>query len=195
VTVVGPAGIGKTRLAAEFVATLEGQARVLEGRCLSYGEGITFWPLQEILRTLSDRPRGAPDPEQARSTEQTFWAYRKLFEALAAEHPLVVLFEDVHWAEQTLLDLLEHVIEWTRDAPMLLLCLARPELLDERPGWPGERLELEPLGDKEVEALTAALADDLPPDARTRISESLPAIRSSPSRWWRLPRRTAERPT
>jgi class 3 adenylate cyclase len=172
VTLVGPAGIGKTRVAAEFVAGLDGQARVLQGRCLSYGEGITFWPLQEILRTLRERPRGAPDPEQARSTEETFWAYRKLFEALAAEHPLVVLLEDVHWADPTLLDLLEHVIEWTRDAPMLLLCLARPEFLDERPGWPGERVELEPLGEKEVEALMAALADGLPPAARTRIAES-----------------------
>jgi class 3 adenylate cyclase len=172
VTVVGPAGIGKTRLTSELTAGLSGRAAVLQGRCLSYGEGITFWPLEEILRSLPERPAGAPAPEQARSTEETFWAYRKLFEALAAEQPLVLVLEDIHWAEPTLLELLEHVVEWTRDAPILLLCLARTELLDDRPGWPGERLELEPLHDEEVDALMSALTEDLEEAERTRIAEA-----------------------
>jgi class 3 adenylate cyclase len=172
VTVLGPAGIGKTRLAAELTSTLDDQANVLQGRCLSYGEGITFWPLQEIVRSLPELPEGLLDPEQARSTEETFWAYRKLVERLAGERPLVLVLEDIHWAEPTLLELLEHVVEWTRDVPILLLCLARPELLDERPGWPGERVELEPLGEHEVEALLSELSDELAIEERVRISEA-----------------------
>jgi class 3 adenylate cyclase/tetratricopeptide (TPR) repeat protein len=171
VTVVGPAGIGKTRLAGELVAKAGEWARVLQGRCLSYGEGITFWPLQEVLRSLPSLPAGAPDPEQAQGTEETFWAYRKLFEALARERPLLLVLEDIHWAEPTLLDLIEHVVEWTSDAPITVVCLARPELIDDRPGWPGERLELEPLADREAETLVAALASDLDPSVRARAME------------------------
>ena len=133
VTVVGQAGIGKTRLGAELLAALRERATVLQGRCLSYGRGITFWPLQEILRGLPRLPAGVPDPERAQGTEETFWAYRKLFETLAHERPLLLLLEDVHWAEPTLLDLIEHVVDWTRDAPILIVCLARLELFDERP--------------------------------------------------------------
>jgi predicted ATPase len=172
VTVLGPAGIGKTRLAAELTSTLGEQATVLQGRCLSYGEGITFWPLQEILRSLPELPERLLDPEQARSTEETFWAYRKLFERLAKERPLVLVLEDIHWAEPTLLELVEHVVEWTREVPLLLLCLARPELLDERPGWPGERIELAPLAEQEVEVLLSALGDELATGERRRISEA-----------------------
>jgi class 3 adenylate cyclase/tetratricopeptide (TPR) repeat protein len=170
VTILGPAGIGKTRLAAELTSSLGGRATVLQGRCLSYGDGITFWPLQEILRSLPQRPAGLLDPEQAQSTEETFWAYRKLFEQLADQHSVLLLLEDIHWAEPTLLELLEHVVEWTRDVPILLLCLARPELLDNRPGWPGERIELAPLSEPDVDVLMSALADDVEPSERTRIS-------------------------
>jgi class 3 adenylate cyclase/tetratricopeptide (TPR) repeat protein len=172
VTVLGPAGIGKTRLAGELVAEVGESATVLQGRCLSYGEGITFWPLQEILRGLPERPPETPDPEQAQSTEEIFWAYRKLFQELSRERPLLLVLEDIHWAEPTLLDFIEHVVEWTSDSRMLLLCLARPELLDERPGWPGERIELEPLAGEEADALLTGLGRPLEPAHRLRITET-----------------------
>jgi class 3 adenylate cyclase/tetratricopeptide (TPR) repeat protein len=171
VTVLGAAGLGKTRLAAELIAKIEERATVLQGRCLSYGEGITFWPLQEIVRSLGERPAGAPDPEEARSTEETFWAYRKLFEALARVRPLVLVLEDIHWAEPTLLDLVEHIVEWTQDAPITVVCLARPELVDDRPGWSGERLELESLADEEARTLVAALAAEVDQSVRVRALE------------------------
>jgi class 3 adenylate cyclase/tetratricopeptide (TPR) repeat protein len=171
VTVLGAAGLGKTRLAAELIAEIGERATVLEGRCLSYGEGITFWPLQQILRGLRERQAGAPEPERARGTEETFWAYRKLFEALAKERPLVLVLEDIHWAEPTLLDLIEHIVEWTREAPMLIVCVARPDLLDERPGWYGELIELEPLPIEEAETLVAMLAAGVDPVIRARATE------------------------
>jgi tetratricopeptide (TPR) repeat protein len=174
VTVLGTAGLGKTRLAAELIAEIAERATVLQGRCLSYGEGITFWPLQEILRGLGERPAGAPEPERARSTEETFWAYRKLFEALAKEQPLVLVLEDIHWAEPTLLDLLEYVVSFASDVPILLLCLARPQLLDERPTWIAPRanatvLTLEALREDESEDLVERLANDLSDETRARV--------------------------
>jgi class 3 adenylate cyclase/tetratricopeptide (TPR) repeat protein len=172
VTVLGPAGIGKTRLAGELAAKTRQRATVLQGRCLSYGEGITFWPLEEMLRGLAERPAGAPDPEQAHSIEETFWAYRKLFEELAQERPLLLVLEDIHWAEQTLLDLIEHIVDWTREARLLILCLARREFLDQRPNWPGERLELEPLHEDEASTLVSALAPELDPVSRARAAEA-----------------------
>jgi tetratricopeptide (TPR) repeat protein len=155
----------------ELIAEIGERATVLEGRCLSYGEGITFWPLQEILRGLRERPAGAPEPERARGTEETFWAYRKLFEALANERPLVLVLEDIHWAEPTLLDLIEHIVDWTREAPVLIVCVARPDLLDERPGWSGELIELEPLPSEEAETLVAMLAAKVDPEIRMRAIE------------------------
>jgi class 3 adenylate cyclase/tetratricopeptide (TPR) repeat protein len=172
VTVLGPAGIGKTRLATELIAHVELRATVVQGRCLSYGEGITFWPLQEIMRSLPDLPRGVPNPDDARSTEDSFWAYRKLFEALAQARPLVLLLEDIHWAEPTLLDLIEHVAEWTREAQIMILCLARSELLDDRPGWAGQRIELAPLSNQAAESLAARLASELEPSKQTRAIEA-----------------------
>jgi class 3 adenylate cyclase/tetratricopeptide (TPR) repeat protein len=177
VTVLGPAGIGKTRLAGELVAEVSVSTTVLRGRCLSYGEGITFWPLQEVLRSLPERPPGAPDPEECQTLEETFWAYRKLFESLAHEQPLLLVLEDIHWAEPTLLDLIEHLVEWTAGAPIAVVCLARPELIDNRPGWTGERIELDPLPDAEVEQLVVALAADIDPSVRARaidVSEGNP---------------------
>jgi class 3 adenylate cyclase len=198
-TVVGPAGIGKTRLVGEFVASVSSEARALVGRCLPYGEGITFWPLVEIVRELAgDEPRdallellgaeeereavvnsilGAVGGEAAASTEESFWAARKLFESLAREQPLVVCFEDVHWAEATLLDLIQHLTEWTSDAPLLLLCLARPEFVDEEGDWVGGGLNvrsivLDPLTEEESERLIDLLGDTpLDPSSRARLRE------------------------
>ncbi|HEY7560594.1 MAG TPA: adenylate/guanylate cyclase domain-containing protein, partial [Gaiellaceae bacterium] len=141
-TVLGGAGIGKSRLARELGAALDGQARVVTGRCLPYGEGITFFPLFEIVRDLvgdegdsqetigalvareeaaeqiAERVVGAIGSSEAEaSAEETFWAVRKLFEALACDRPLVVVFEDIHWGEPTFLDMVEHIVDWSRDAP------------------------------------------------------------------------------
>jgi DNA-binding SARP family transcriptional activator len=199
-TILGPAGIGKSRLANEFTQTIRSRARVLTGRCLPYGEGITFWPLAEVLRQASEEEDRAfhdllgsePDAAQvvnrvggaigvsepAATAEETFWAARKLFEALAQERPLVLVFEDVHWAEPTFLDLVEHVADWTRGAPVLLLCLARPELLEDRPAWAGGKLNatsilLEPLSEHEADLLIENLeADPLAAEVRARITEA-----------------------
>jgi class 3 adenylate cyclase/predicted ATPase len=195
-TVVGPAGIGKSRLAAELCASLRDEANVLTGRCLAYGDGITFWPLIEIVGSLGSddgirellaevedgeviaaRVLGAVGSNPTASGGETFWALRRLFEELARDKPLVVLVEDIHWAEPTLLDLLEYLAGWTHDAPMLLLCLARPELLDERPAWltqTGTGAMLEPLTDEEARRLLDEIAHEWPLDApaRRRITEA-----------------------
>jgi class 3 adenylate cyclase len=132
VTVVGAPGIGKTRLAREVAAELSEEAVVLFGRCLPYGDGITYWPLREIFAAAA-----AEDELEAAlaagGSEEIFLAVRKAVERRARERPLALVIEDIHWAEPTLLDLVEHLTDWTRDAPLLVLCLARPELVDERP--------------------------------------------------------------
>jgi class 3 adenylate cyclase/tetratricopeptide (TPR) repeat protein len=190
-TLLGAAGIGKSRLAAEFFADVGGDAAVLVGRCLPYGEGITFWPLTEILRevgsdealatllgdeaeVVAERLRAVTGNPSSVGTQETFWAIRKVFEALAHSRPLVVCFEDIHWAEPTLLDLIEYLAGWARDAPIVLLCLARPEFLSERPAWlSGQEhsasLTLQPLSRDDSERLLDALgtADD----DRTRIAQ------------------------
>jgi predicted ATPase len=121
---------------------------------------------------LPGRPAGLPDPGLAASVEETFFAYRKLFEALATDRPITVVLEDIHWAEPTLLDPVEHIIEWTEGVPLLILCLARPEFLDERPGWPGACLELEPLLGGASETIVSALAPNLDSTARARAAEA-----------------------
>ncbi len=194
VTIYGVAGIGKSRLAAELLAQVAGRAGVLSARCLPYGDGITFLPLTELVRSaggeeaimaavvaeddgalIVDRVCGALGTAGAPgSSEETFWAIRRLFETLARARPLVVCLEDVHWAEPTFLDLLEYIAGWSRDAPILLLCLARPDLLDERPRWGGETVALEPLTERESEALLDELAAEwpIPPAARAVIAEA-----------------------
>ncbi|HET7138193.1 MAG TPA: adenylate/guanylate cyclase domain-containing protein [Gaiellaceae bacterium] len=179
-TVLGSAGVGKSRLSTEFLTGHD--AAVVSGRCLSYGEGITYWPVVEVVRQLlGGRP--APDAAIAALLEdgvapadEIALAVRRLFEAAAAERPLVVLFDDLQWGEPTFLDLVEHVADWSRDAPIFLLCLARPELLDARPAWGGGKLNattvlLEPLSLEETDRLIdVLLADaDLEPSLRERI--------------------------
>ena len=129
---------------------------MLAGRCVPYGEGITFWPLREMVRELgagppsrsclpgrrrrSDRRPSLGSPRLGRGNEQPeeiFWASRRLFEAVARERPLVLAFEDVHWAEATFLDLIEYLGEGGRGAPILLVCVGRPELVERRPEWDG----------------------------------------------------------
>ena len=157
-TLIGPAGVGKSRLVADFLEHVDGSARVARGRALSYGEGITYWPLVEILVQLGI------DPDEAivSSPADTQLATRARLERAAEEQPLVVVLDDLQWAEAPVLDLIEHVADWSREAPIFLLCVARPELLDLRPGWGGGKLNatsvlLEPLGATE----SAALVDDL----------------------------------
>jgi class 3 adenylate cyclase len=195
VTVLGEAGVGKSRLAQEFASTTGEQP--LMGRCISYGEGATFLPLAEIVRqAVPERPRAAilgllegddqaplvaervthltEEADAVASTGEVFWAVRRFLEALARDRPVVVVLEDIHWAEPTLLDLVEYLDSWPSEAPLLVLCLARRELLDERPGW-GSRnavLALEPLAQAEAGALVEEVAaGGVDEDARTQIVE------------------------
>jgi class 3 adenylate cyclase/tetratricopeptide (TPR) repeat protein len=206
-TVMGPAGAGKSRLTHEFASRLGGNAVVISGRCLPYGEGITFWPIATVLRDAAEIGErdsrdsaarkiaalleGNADATQvagrlapllglgstAPGLQETFWAVRKLFEHLAARRPLVVAFDDLQWGEATFLDLIEYLVERLRTAPVLLLCLARPELLETRPAWtarPGGLLvQLQPLTDDEIDALIRNLVGgaELADAARARIAE------------------------
>ena len=178
VTCIGPPGIGKSRLADEFVLSIGDRARVLRGHCLEYGEGITYAPLAEVVRQLggaeSSVSASVAAAEQdlvlrhlrraigaepgASTTAEIFWAVRRLLEGLAHEQPVVVVLDDIHWAEPTLLDLIEHLVTLGMDAAVLLLCLARSELLDARPrfsalGQSAQMLTLEPLSETEATSL------------------------------------------
>ncbi|HET7759316.1 MAG TPA: adenylate/guanylate cyclase domain-containing protein [Gaiellaceae bacterium] len=181
-TILGAAGVGKSRLVQEFLADVDATAVV--GRCLSYGEGISYWPVTEVVKQLA--PGGVTagplaallgDDAAASSPEEIAWAFRKLLESRAAERPVVVVFDDLHWGEPTFLDLVEHVADLSRDAPILLLCMARPELLDARPAWGGGKLNatnvlLEPLAPEETAELLAALGDGVPEGLRQRILDA-----------------------
>jgi class 3 adenylate cyclase/tetratricopeptide (TPR) repeat protein len=193
-TILGSAGVGKTRLVNEFVSSIGDRARVVHGRCLSYGEGITYWAISEIVRGatgIGQTAGGAPAADLARIAavlgenpdrdriaervgeaigltrgdpvpEETPWAIRSFLEALAADRPLVVVLEDLQWGQPLLLDLVDHIADWSRDAPILLVVLARQELLELRPAWGGGKrsatiISLEPLNAEE----TAQLIDNL----------------------------------
>jgi class 3 adenylate cyclase/tetratricopeptide (TPR) repeat protein len=171
-TILGMAGVGKSRLVAEFAGSL-GAATVVSGRCLSYGEGITYWPIVELLGQMPAAVASEQDPvamraiaslrdESVTSTEEIGWAVRRLFERLARDKPLVVVFDDIHWAEPTLLDLIEQIADLSRGAPILIICTTRPELIDRRPGWAGGKLNattvlLEPLTEDETGELIERL--------------------------------------
>jgi class 3 adenylate cyclase/predicted ATPase len=182
-TLLGVAGVGKSRLVAEFLRGLD--ATVVRGRCLSYGEGITYWPVVEAVKQLRPEEREL-DERVARplsvllgddgvsSKEEIAFAVRRLFEEAARERPLVVVWDDVHWAEEAFLDLVEHLADWSRDAPILILGMARPELLDRRPGWAGGKLHattvlLEPLGREAADRLLVELAGNVEEALRERI--------------------------
>ena len=202
-TIYGDPGVGKSRLANEFVGGLEG-ATVLYGRALPYGEGVTYSALSDMVKTaagiadddpLDDALEKLRDccPDEAvadllalasgvleavkgeRNQQEIAWAAREWAEKLAEPQPLVLVFEDIHWAEDALLELVEHMSTWVKNVPILLLCLARPELLDLRPGWSGGRvrataIELEPLGRTDSEALVEALLDgELGSSARQQV--------------------------
>jgi class 3 adenylate cyclase/tetratricopeptide (TPR) repeat protein len=159
-TLLGPAGVGKSRLVAEFLASAD--AAVLEGRCLDYGEGITYWPVVSILKQLGDRAEAAlvKVVEGGSLPNEVPWTVRTLLEEVALERPLVVVFDDVQWGEDTFIDLVDHIADLSRGAPILLLCIARPDLLDKRPGWGGGKLNattilLEPLSADECNELIA----------------------------------------
>jgi class 3 adenylate cyclase/tetratricopeptide (TPR) repeat protein len=200
VTVLGPPGIGKSRLARELVATVGEPARVVVGRCVSYGEGITYWPLAEIVEQVAGRdPAGIAElvageenaeliaeriagavgrAEAEGRSEEIAWAVRKLFEALARERPLVVVLDDIHWAEPTFLDLIEYLAGFT-SGQILLLALARPDLLDERASWSTPRpnastIFLEPLSEEEAGVLIEEVGGgtDLAEAALRRIAEA-----------------------
>ncbi|HUQ21874.1 MAG TPA: AAA family ATPase [Gaiellaceae bacterium] len=192
-TIYGEPGVGKSRLAREFIEGVEG-ASVLVGRSLPYGEGVTYWPLAEMVKVAAGIADDDPVQEAVsklraccgdeavadllalavgvlegieteRSQQEIAWAAREWAAELADARPLILVFEDVHWAEEPLLELIEHLAARVKESPLMILCLARPELLDIRPGWGGGRLraaaiELEPLGLQESEELLDALLAD-----------------------------------
>jgi class 3 adenylate cyclase/tetratricopeptide (TPR) repeat protein len=189
-TIYGEPGVGKSRLLREFVAGVEG-VTILSGRALPYGEGVTYWPLAEMIKSAAgitdDDPMetareklveccgdeaiaellglasGVMDAvEGERGQPEIAWAAREFVDELADVQPLILVFEDIHWAEEPLLELIDHLAQWVRERPLLIVCLARPELLDVRPSWGGGRIrstaiELEPLARDESEELAAAL--------------------------------------
>jgi class 3 adenylate cyclase/tetratricopeptide (TPR) repeat protein len=207
-TILGAAGVGKSRLVAEFLGAIRDRARVVRGRCLPYGEGITYWAVAEIVRQAAGIEEGdsadaaierigtfvAGMPEEAAiarglvgligfqvsaAQEELVWAFRRTLERVADQGPLVVLIDDIHWAEPTLLDLIESLADLTRDSPILFVCPARPEFLDDRPTWGGGKLNattilLEPLPEGSALALIDELVPGgaLPPGVRARIADA-----------------------
>jgi len=209
VTVIGGAGIGKSRLVDEFLATRADEATILRGRCLPYGEGITFWPLKEVVseaagltgeepaetarEKIRELVQGAKDAgliveriaetiglaEAVQEHRGSLWAVRRLLEELTRRRPLIAVFDDIQWAEATFLDLLEYVADGPTETPILLLCMARPELLDVRPAWARREANatsifLEPLSDDECERLIGNLlgGGELAGAARSKIVEA-----------------------
>ena len=198
VTVVGEPGVGKSRLVAELLAYIDakpGLVRWRQGRCLAYGEGITFWALGEIVKAEagileSDSAQVATgkldcavSPEEPErqwllqrlaplvgveaaspaERQELFTAWRRFLESLAVECPTILVFEDLHWADEALLAFLEYLAEWSEGVPLLIVCAARPELYERRPGWgAGLRnvhvINLSPLSDQETAELVSYLA-------------------------------------
>jgi class 3 adenylate cyclase/tetratricopeptide (TPR) repeat protein len=192
VTIFGAPGVGKSRLAREFTDGIE-RSTILVGRCLPYGEGITYWAIAEMVKVAAgitdddsvdaaaEKLRSCCGDEAVadllalasgvldavggeRTPSEISWAAQTWAAELADLQPLVLVFEDVHWAEEPMLDMIEHLGSSVRDVPLLILCLARPDLLDERPAWGGGKvrataIELEPLPRQDGARLLAALAE------------------------------------
>jgi predicted ATPase/class 3 adenylate cyclase len=210
-TVLGEAGVGKSRLVSEVAGSLPSETIVAHGRCLPYGAGITYWPLADIVREIAQAAVGDPGKQPAAAIakilaghakakliaervtellgfgegepgtrEETFWAVRRLFEVLARKRPLVIVVEDLHWAEQTFLDLIEHLVDVSHGYPIMVVGTARPELLDTRPGWGSGKpnattIALEPLGEAESREMILNLLDRLPlsPAVESRITRAV----------------------
>ena len=219
VTLIGEPGAGKTRLAEEFFGVVLSQEEAVhwrQGRCLPYGEGITFWPVGEIVkaqagifdtdsleiaaRKLADAVGAVvPDPTERDwltvqlgpliglqpvdgtaegQRAESFSAWRRFLEAIASNQPLIIEFEDLHWADDSMLDFVEHLVEWSSGVAMLVLCTTRPELYEYRPSWSGGKrnsttISLPPLSGEEMEALLSALRPptELSPETRALILE------------------------
>jgi class 3 adenylate cyclase/tetratricopeptide (TPR) repeat protein len=194
-TVAGEPGVGKSRLVAEFVSRLRDRARDARGTCLSYGDGITYWPVAEIVRSLAgaDEEQSPAEAlaaiellvrdrtvarrigqllglvEGAATVAETAAAVHELLRAAAADTPLVVVVDDLQWAEPTLLDLLAGLPSGLRGAPVLVLCIARPELLEARPAWVVD-LPLEPFDRSDVNALLGDLLGNAPDGLVERLA-------------------------
>jgi len=167
-TLLGEAGVGKSRLVAELLTEVGDASLVLRGRCLPYGEGITFWPVIEALRPLGERAKPVLDliGGGVGMAEELFLQVRQLLESLAAARPVIVCIDDLQWAEPMLLDLVDHIVDLTRGVPILVLCVARLDLVENRPEWGGGKMHatsalLEPLGTDDCEMLLEQLAGDL----------------------------------
>ena len=211
VSIVGPAGIGKSRLAWEFAKYVDGLVESVwwhAGRSPAYGEGVTFWALGEMVREraglaenddeATTRERIAatvgewvPEPDERRwiedallallglgsdrvASEQLFAAWRTFFERIAARGPVVLLFEELHWADSGLLDFIDHLLEWSRDTALYVITLARPELLERRPDWATRvrrfsSIVLEPLQPGDMRAVLAGLVPGLPETAAQAV--------------------------
>ena len=209
VTVVGDPGVGKSRLIHEFLEEHESDAVTLRGRCLAYGDAITFWPIVEAVRMAAEvaeddsaeaaqeRILGLLDPDDPERDQiaarvaaaigltsaqvpvtELFWGIRRLFEALAVDRPLIILFDDIHDAAPTFLELLEHLVESSKRVPIVLVCSARHELLEEHPDWEGRpgtaTIKLEPLTAEDAELFIDRLLGEtaVPDEVRRRVVEA-----------------------
>ena len=208
VSIVAPAGVGKSRLLEEFLDRLDPSVLVATAQCLPYGQRLTYWPMRAILLSIigcgdesnPDEVRSAAlrwlkstgEPDAERMAEllaatvgaaemegdriALFAAWRRLVEVAAERAPLVLVIEDLHWSSDSLLDLIEAMLQPRADVPLVMIALARPELLDRRPGWGGGRrnaisIALEPLPSNAVEALVADLLDAPAPEIVNAVVE------------------------